>query len=121
VTVSTASTPSGARTRVGADAVALARNCRHSFSRVCANDDEHARFDDASLLSGDLGNRVTKKLLMIEVDSRNRSRHRRDDVGRVEPPAETDLQHRDIDLRLPKHVERDGGRGRRSSAAPEGL
>jgi hypothetical protein len=49
------------------------------------------------LLGGDLGERVAEELLMVHVDRRDdREARAVDHVGRVEPPAEADLQQRHV-------------------------
>jgi hypothetical protein len=60
---------------------------------LAADDHGDAALDDARLLGGDLGERVAEELLMVHVDRRDdREARGVDDVGRVEPPAEPDLQ-----------------------------
>ncbi len=48
---------------------------------------------------------------MIEIDGRDRRSDGPDDVGRIEPAAEADLDHRDLHVRPAKQLERQGGRG----------
>ena len=56
-----------------------------------------AALDDAGLLEGDLGERVAEMLHMVEGDRHLYRHHRlRDDIGRIEPPAEAGLQQQDI-------------------------
>ena len=46
---------------------------------------------------------------MLELDRRDRAHLGRDDVGRVEPPAEPDLENRQIDRALREVTERQRG------------
>ena len=75
------------------------------------DDDRHARLDDAGLLERDLAQRRAEILLVVEGDRRDRRRRSGDsDVGRVEPAAEADLEHGDVDAGAPEQLERDRGR-----------
>ena len=58
-------------------------------------------------------------LLVIEVDRRDRGSDRADHVRRIEPAAEADLDHRDLDVRPAKQFERQ--RGRRFEERRRGL
>ena len=83
---------------------------RRSCLRMELTDhDRHAGFEDAGFLTGDLLQRVPQKPLVIEIDRGNGRRHRAHDVGRVEPPAEADLEHGDVDRRAAEQFERRGG------------
>ena len=50
--------------------------------------------------------RVAEMLLVIEADRRDGAGHRSDDVGGVEPAAEADLDHRDLDAGAAEQLER---------------
>ena len=55
------------------------------------------RADDAGLLARDLGDGVAEIFLMIERDVGNHRDQRLDDVGRVQPAAHADFEHRNLD------------------------
>ena len=60
-------------------------------------DGARAGLEDARLLARDLRERITKDLRVVEADVRDDGARRRgNDVRRVEPAAEADLQHHDI-------------------------
>jgi hypothetical protein len=63
---------------------------------------------DAALLAGDLGDGVAKILLVVERDVGDDGEQRLDDVGRVQPAAETDFQHQDAGVFAIEIQEGDG-------------
>src|SRR2546426_312445 len=63
--------------------------------------------DDRGLLGGDGGERLAEHLLVVEVDARQRRHRRRPDGGGVEPSAESDLQHGDVDGLTREVIERE--------------
>jgi hypothetical protein len=54
---------------------------------------------------------VEPRLLVIEIDGRDRRSNGLDDVGRIEPAAQAGLDDRDLHARPAKQLEREGGRG----------
>ncbi len=54
---------------------------------------------------------MTEVGLVIEVDRRDRDRARLDHVRGVEPAAQADLEHRDVDRLAAKRFQRDCGGG----------
>ncbi len=93
---------------------ALAGRSRDDVARwghECPQHDGHARLDDARLFEGNRLERVAEMLLMIEVDGGDGARNRRDHVCRVEPSAEPDLDHANLDRGAPKQLEGDRRRG----------
>ena len=64
--------------------------------------DRHPLFDNAGLLERDRRERRPQIVLMIERDRRHRAGHGRDDVGSVEPAAQSHLQHSHVDPCLSK-------------------
>ena len=71
--------------------------------------DDHRRtaVDDAGLFDGDLADRVTEQLHVIEPDRRDHTDAGVQDVGRIPRPAEADLDGRHIDRRVGKRGERE--------------
>ena len=67
-----------------------------------ADHDRHAGLDDAALLGRDRGNRIAQALHVIETDWRDHAEQRPDHVGRVEPAAESGLDHRRYRRRPPR-------------------
>ena len=63
-------------------------NDRQRFRLIRGGDDRHARLDDAGLFGGDFCQRVAEPLLVVEGDVGDDAGQRRDDVGRVQPPAQ---------------------------------
>src|SRR5258706_277476 len=94
---------------------ALARDLLDDGRRVRLERSEHDRntgLDDAGLLDGDAGERVSEVELVIERDRTNRRRDnvgRRENVRRVEPAAEADFDDGDLDPRTPEQLERHRG------------
>jgi len=79
--------------------------------REWPHDDRDARLDDSGLLGGDAREVVAEDLHVVHSDRRDRGRERlRNDVRRIEPPAEADLEHRHVDLLIEEVGERRGGR-----------
>ena len=76
------------------------------LGRHPADDDRHARLDDAGLLDGDRFERGAQVLLVIEPDRRDGGDQRVEDVGRVEPAAEPDFADRDLDAGAAEQLER---------------
>ena len=71
-----------------------------------AEHDRLAAAKDARLLRADLLERVAEPVAMIEA---HRAQHRHigiDDVGRIEPAAESHLEHHGLDRGLAKHIQR---------------
>ena len=65
--------------------------------RLRIADGARAGLEDARLLARDLLERIAEDLRVVEADVRDDGARRRgDDVRRVEPAAETDLQHHNI-------------------------
>ena len=110
-----------ARMRPGAASAASGRpassrgNQRRAFGRrysgnhgsrvvvQIADDDRDAGLDDAGLLTRDGGDRRAELRLVVRIDRRDRSDHGRDDIRRVEPAPESDLDDGD---RPPSDCER---------------
>ena len=82
----------------GDDVVRLRRHGTH--------DHRDARFDDAGFLTGDIRERVAEVLLMIEVDRRDGGHDGLNDIGRVEPSAQANLDDAELDAGVTKQVER---------------
>ena len=65
--------------------------------RLRIADGARAGLEDARLLARDLLERIAEDLRVVEADVRDDGARRRgNDVRRVEPAAETDLQHHDV-------------------------
>ena len=64
--------------------------------------------DDAGLFCRDLFDGMSQKIFMIEIDLRNDGHFRNDHIRRIEPPAETDLDHGDIDTATHEMQKADG-------------
>ena len=74
----------------------LAQDAAH-LRRLRIADGARAGLEDARLLARDLRERIAEDLRVVEADVRDDGARRRgDDVRRVEPAAETDLQHHNI-------------------------
>ena len=74
----------------------LAQDGAH-LRRLRIADGARARLEDARLLARDLLKRITEDLRVVKADVRDDGARRRgDDVRRVEPAAEADLQHHNI-------------------------
>jgi hypothetical protein len=70
-----------------------------------------ARLEDAGLFARDLRQRVAEKRDMVDRDRRDRGeRGLRDDIGGIEPSAQSGLEQQIVGLRLGEGEE--GGRGR---------
>ena len=79
---------------------------RHRFRRLLGADHRHVALDDGGLLGGNRAQRVTEKLHMVHADRRDDGRDRPvDDVGGVEPAAESGLQQHDIGFMPRKQTE----------------
>ena len=74
-----------------------------------AGDGEVAAFDDRRLLARDLGDRVAKAIHVVEIDVGHDRHPAVPGMRRVEPPAETDLDERDVGSDLGEVGEHDGG------------
>ena len=88
-----------------ADGVQFQRSRRLTDRLVCLRmlrqrDQRSLRTQDASLLPRNFGNRVAQVVLVVQRDVRNDRDQRIDDVGGVQPAAQTNLKHGDIDLLL---------------------
>ena len=68
-----------------------------------------AALDDRGLLAGDLGDRVAEAVHVVEVHVRDDGHAAVPGMGRVEPPAETDLDQRDVRADLGEPGEDDRG------------
>ncbi len=73
-----------------------------------ADDDVHARLDDACLLEGDRLDRIAQVLLVVQPDRRDCADRRCEDVGGVVTSPHTHLDHRDLDVGATKKLEGDG-------------
>ncbi len=77
----------------GGEAVGLGLDHPGDLGGLRADHDRHAGLDDASLLGGDLFQRLAEVLLMVEADRRDDGQRRAlDDVRRVEPAAQAHFQ-----------------------------
>ena len=63
-----------------------------------ADDRRAARFDDAGLVPGDIGDGRSECDEVIQTDAGDDADDGVDDVGGVEPPARPHLHHGDVDL-----------------------
>ena len=82
---------------------------KHSVDRMrclMRNDDGDARLYDARFFGGDFFNRITEIFGVFEFDRRNAAEFRRDDVCRVEPPAQSDFEYVPIGARTAKAQKR---------------
>ena len=70
-----------------------------------------AALQNPGLLGGDGFDGVAQEDLVIHVDGRDHGEHRLDYIGRVQPPAQADFDHRRLDAQLAKQPERHGGDG----------
>src|SRR5437588_795808 len=68
-----------------------------------------ARFDYAGLLSGNAGQAIAQLSSVVETNAREQGRDGIANIGRVEPPAQTDFDHRRVDTPSHKMQEADGG------------
>ena len=68
-----------------------------------------AALDDRGLLAGDLGDRVAQAVHVVEVDVRHDRHAAVPGMGRVEPPAQADLDERQVGTDLGEAGEDDGG------------
>ena len=79
--------------------------------RIKLRDERHAPLGDRRFLSGNVRQTVTEELLMVERKVGDAGDERMlDDVGRVEPAAETDLEDAGVGGRSRERHERRGGR-----------
>ena len=70
----------------------------------------HLRLEDSGLFEGDFGNARAQKFRVIVRDWRHHcGGWARNDIGRIDPPAETDLQEQIIGLMLAEKFQRRGG------------
>lgn len=84
------------------------------------HDHGDAGLDDAGLLTRDLRQRVAEEARVVEADVGDDAQQRTDDVGAVEPSAESHLDDGDIDLLL-LEIEEGHGRGELEERGMEGL
>ena len=75
---------------------------------ACAGDGEVAALDDRGLLAGDLGDRVAQAVHVVEVDVRHDRHAAVPGMGRVESPAQADLDQRQVGTDLGEAGEDDG-------------
>ncbi len=61
---------------------------------------------NSGLLAGNLAQRVTEILCVVNPNIRNHAHHRLDRVGRIQPPAQPHLQHRQLHAVLREPAER---------------
>ena len=76
------------------------------FVSVRRGDDGDAGFDDARLLRRDAGQRFPQPLLMIVLDVGDDAGQRRDDIGGVQPSAQTGFPDHQIALLLGEIAQR---------------
>jgi hypothetical protein len=74
-----------------------------------ADDRRPSRPQDARLLAGDRAERAAEVDLVVEVDAHDGRGDRLDDVRRVEPAPEADLEHGHVDPLPPEVLEGGGG------------
>src|SRR5262245_32934094 len=79
------------------------------FRIAHATDGRPACLDDARFLEGDFRQRVAEHLHVIEADAGDNRDERLADVGRIETPAEANLDHGEIDLAANEVKEAEGG------------
>ena len=72
-----------------------------------SDDDRYPRLDDAGLLASDRFQGLSQEILVIEVDRRDDGGHRSYDVGRVQPAAQPDFDHRQLDRGAAEQLEGD--------------
>ncbi|OLC47062.1 MAG: hypothetical protein AUH68_01760 [Gemmatimonadetes bacterium 13_1_40CM_4_69_5] len=80
-----------------------------------ARDERDVRLGDPGFLSRDPGECRPQVVGVLQRDLRHHAGERRDDVGRVQPPAQTDLDHGDV--HTPRRQVREGDGGRRFEEA----
>lgn len=73
---------------------------------VAAEDDRNARLDDASLLRGDLLDRIAEPVAVVETDLRDDANRRIADIRRIKPSAQSAFENRIVDLRLSAKLKR---------------
>jgi hypothetical protein len=78
------------------DRAGAAQQLGSSVRRLRRHDRGRAGFDDSRLFPRDLGERVTKVLLMVQTDRGNHRDVGVDDIGRVPLTAESDLDDGDV-------------------------
>ncbi len=75
----------------------LALDHRQRLARLSGDDGRYPRFEDAGLFGGDLFDGVAEKFAVIERQPRDDARQRTlDDIGGVEPAAQSDFQQQHI-------------------------
>ena len=92
-----------------ADLLGAALDHRERLRLLPADHARHARLQDAGLLAGDLGQGLAEKGHMVDRDRRDRGQQRlADDIGGIEPSAQSGLEQQQIGRRLGE-----GEKGRR--------
>ena len=93
-----------------AHALRLCLDHRHRLRRLLGANHRRAALDDGGLFAGDGGQRAAKEFHVIHADRRDDDSDRPvDDVGGVEPSAETGFQQHDIGLMLREQTKRRRG------------
>ena len=82
-------------------------------------DGEVAALDDRRLLARDVGDRRAESVGVVEIDVGDRRHPAVPGMGRVEPPAEADLDEREIDPLLGEPAEDDRGQELELGGVPE--
>src|SRR6185437_6525835 len=80
----------------GVDFRGAARDYRTSLGALRRADHPAARLDDSGLFGGNFRDRVSKKILVVQVDLRDHRNLWLQDVRRVESPAHADFIDREI-------------------------
>ena len=78
----------------------------HHFGGLASDDGGHAGFQNPGLFLGNRQNRIAEKILMVHGNRRDGGTFRGDDIGRVQPPAQTDFQNQRIGMVLGKSQKR---------------
>ena len=81
---------------------AASRNYRAGLGPLGRANHPAARLDDARFFGGDLLDRVTKEILVVEINLRDDSNLGLHDIGRVEAPAHTHLEDDAVRLAPPE-------------------
>ncbi len=74
------------------------RPCKDHLARfrpLFRHDDRHAGLENSGFLAGDFPQRMPQKILVIEIDARNKRNHRRDNVRGIQAAAEAHLKNRE--------------------------